>query len=111
MRKTMQHLDDEHMRLYEWSGAGTGLTVPAKSKRTHSWHASYSVLTMMTSLLILSGCNSKSPAESANEQAAGEIKMKEGALYEEATPKPAAEDSPEAAGYALGEAPAEGPAR
>ncbi len=107
MRKTMQHLDDEHMRLYEWSGAGTGFTVPAKSKRTHSWHASYSVLAVMTSLLILSGCNSKSPAESANEQAVGEIKMKEGALYEEATSSPAVAESPEAAGYAMGEVPAE----
>jgi len=78
MRKTMQHLDDEHMRLYEWSGAGTGLTVPAKSKRTHSWHASYSVLAVMTSLLILSGFNSRSPAESASGQGIGDIKMKEG---------------------------------
>ncbi|MBU4499803.1 MAG: hypothetical protein KKG40_06290 [Gammaproteobacteria bacterium] len=111
MRKTLKHLEDEHMRLYEWSGAGAGCPVPARSKRTHPWHASYSVLAMMTSLLILSGCQSKSPAESASERRSGETNLKEGALYEEATPKPATEESPEAAGYALGAAPAEAPAR
>jgi len=35
MRKTSQHLNDEHMRLYEWNGVGPGiaLSLPAKSKR------------------------------------------------------------------------------
>jgi hypothetical protein len=78
MRKTTQHLNDEHMVLYEWSGAGTVGHGPVKSKRTHPWHASYSVLAVMTSLLILSGFNSRSPAESASGQGVGDIKMKEG---------------------------------
>ena len=52
---TPQHLDDEHMRLYEWSGAGTGMrhALPFGSKRSHPWHASYGVLAVLTSLLIL----------------------------------------------------------
>ena len=70
MFKTMQHLDDEHMRLYEWSGAGAGMAIriPEKSKRTHAWHASYSVLALLTSLLALNGCDRKGPAEQAGEQ-------------------------------------------
>jgi len=65
MYKTTQHLNDEHMRLYEWCGAGAvmPLAIPAKSKRTHSWHASYDVLALMTSLLILNGCENKGPAK------------------------------------------------
>jgi hypothetical protein len=78
MRKTTQHLDDEHMVLYEWSGAGTFGHGPEKSKRTHPWHASYSVLAVMASLLILSGFNSKTPAEPASGQGLGNIKMKKG---------------------------------
>jgi len=78
MRKTMQHLNDEHIMLYEWSGVGTVGHGPAKSKRTHPWHASNSVLAVMTSLLILSGFNSRSPAGPASGQGIGDIKMKEG---------------------------------
>ena len=107
MRKTLQHLDDEHMQLYEWSGAGMVCIAPEKSKRTHSWHASYSVLAVMTSLLVLSGCNSKNPAESASQSGVGDIKIKEGSLNEEATSKPAAAESSEAAGHAMGKGPAE----
>jgi len=67
MRKIPQYLNDEHMKLYEWSGAGAGiaLSLPAKSKRTHPWHASYAVLATLTSLLILNGCISKPSAEQA----------------------------------------------
>ena len=71
MFKTTQHLNDEHMRLYEWSGAGAVViepAIPVRSKRTHSWHASYDVLALLTSLLILNGCDSKGPAEQAGEQ-------------------------------------------
>lgn len=70
MYKTTQHLNDEHMRLYEWSGAGAVIqpAIPEKSKRTHSWHASYDVLALLTSLLILNGCDNKGPAEQAGEQ-------------------------------------------
>jgi hypothetical protein len=107
MRKTTQHLDDEHMRLYEWSGAGMGCHIPAKSKRTHPWHASYSVLAVMTSLLILNGCNTQSPAERVVE----DMKIKGETLYEEAMSKPVPTESPEAAGYAMDEASAEQPAR
>lgn len=78
MRKTTQHLNDEHMVLYEWCGARTVGHGPAKSKRTHPWHASYSVLAVMTSLLILSGFSSRSPAEPASGQGIGDIKMKAG---------------------------------
>ena len=71
MFKTTQHLNDEHMRLYEWSGAGAVViepAIPVRSKRTHSWHASYDVLALLTSLLILNGCDGKGPAEKAGEQ-------------------------------------------
>lgn len=72
MYQTTQHLDDEHMRLYEWSGAGAGTTllgaIPEKSKRTHAWHASYGVLALLTSLLALNGCDSKGPVEQAGDQ-------------------------------------------
>jgi len=109
MRKTMQYLDDEHMQLYEWSGAGAGTIcdIPAQSKRTDSWHAVYRVLALMGSLLTLSACNTPGPAE----QAAGELNMKAGSQYEQATSRPAPAESPEAAGYAMGEVPAGQPAR
>lgn len=70
MYKTTQHLNDEHMRMYEWSGAGVVLPPAnlAKSKRTHSWHASYDVLALLTSLLILNGCDNKSLARQAGKQ-------------------------------------------
>lgn len=113
MRKTTQHLDDEHMQLYEWCGAGAGTIcdIPAQSKRTHRWPAACGVLALMSSLLILSACKTQSPAEQASEQAVGEMSMKAGALYEEATSRPASAQSPEAAGYAMGEVPAEQPVR
>ena len=70
MHKTMPHLNDEHMQLYEWSGSGTEIafSTPAKSKRAHPWHASYAVLAVLTSLLILNGCDKQGPAERAGEQ-------------------------------------------
>ncbi len=68
MRTTMQHLNDEHMQLYEWSGAGIASAIPARSKRTHPWHASYGVLAVLTSLLILNGCDNAGTAERAGEQ-------------------------------------------
>ncbi|OJW42234.1 MAG: hypothetical protein BGO60_13780 [Thiobacillus sp. 65-1059] len=68
MRTTMQHLNDEHMQLYEWSGAGIASAIPAGSKRSHPWHASYGVLAVLTSLLILNGCDNAGTAERAGEQ-------------------------------------------
>lgn len=109
MRKTPQALDDEHMQLYEWCGAGAGTVcdIPAQSTRTYPWHAACSVLALMSGLLTLAGCNTPSPAE----QAVGETNMKAGSLYEEAASRPATAESPEAAGHAMGEALAEQPAR
>ncbi len=71
MHKTMQHLNDEHMRLYEWSGAGSGTLLqgaPEKSIRTHAWFAPYAILALLASLLALSGCDSQGPVEQAGEQ-------------------------------------------
>lgn len=35
----------------------TASDAPRKSKRTHAWHASYAVLAVLTTQLLLSGCN------------------------------------------------------
>lgn len=78
MHKPTQHLNDEHMRLYEWSGAGMQIAFPAKSKRTHPWHASYGVLALLTSLLALNACDNTGPTEQAGEQLDQAVKeMKE----------------------------------
>ncbi len=84
MHQTMQHLNDEHMRLYEWSGAGAGTMLsgasPESTKRTHAWHASYGVLTLLTSLLALNGCDNTAPVEQASkqvDQAAREMQKEE----------------------------------
>jgi hypothetical protein len=67
---------------------------------------------MVSSLLMLSACNTQTPAEQASEQAAGEMNMKAGSLYEETPTKPAATaESPETVGHAMGEVPPEQPAR
>ena len=102
MHKTMPHLNDEHLQLYEWSGTGIGISIPAKSKRTHPWHASYGVLALLTSLLILNGCDNQGPAEQASEQI--EQGMKGQPLYDDAASRPM---PPEAAGPAADEAPAQ----
>jgi hypothetical protein len=98
---TTRHLDDEHMRLYEWSGAGTGMphALPAGSKRSHPWHASYGVLAVLTTLLIL-GCDNKGPAEQTGEQvgeAVEDMKSEAGNPAEDATPPsdPAQEGAPD----------------
>lgn len=93
MSKTMLHLNDEHMQLYEWSGAGTDIAVsmPAKSKRAHPWQASYAVLGVLTSLMILSGCDKQGPAEQAGEQmdrSGQEMKTEANAQFDEPTAKP-----------------------
>jgi len=70
MRKHIPH-PDEHMALYEWCGAGTGGTgfpAPAESKRSHPWHASYGVLTVLTSLLLMYGCDRQPPAGQVGEK-------------------------------------------
>lgn len=86
----MKHLDDEHMQLYEWSGAGAGIAfgMPAKSRRTHPWHASCAVLSVLTSLLILNGCNNTS-AELTREQATLEAQGDEAPPGDATTAQPA----------------------
>lgn len=87
MSKTMPHLNDEHMQLYEWSGIGIGeASIPAKSKRPHPCRASYAVLGVLTSLLILNGCDNQDSAERASEQI--KQRMKDQPLYDDATSQP-----------------------
>src|SRR5512139_587397 len=70
MKQILKYLNDEHMRLYEWNGLRGAMSGPGeeRSKRTHSWHASYAVLAVLTSLLILNGCEKQGAAEQASEQ-------------------------------------------
>lgn len=92
MKRNMKHLNDEHMRLYEWSGLGTQMVSlhPTKSKRTHPWHASYSVLAVLTSLLILNGCDKQRAIEQASEQLGQPVQEpREQPLHEEAGAQPA----------------------
>jgi hypothetical protein len=86
----MKHLNDEHMQLYEWSGAGAGIafSMPAKSSRTHPWHASCAVLSVLTSLLILNGCNSNTSAPTS-EQAALEPRKDQASPSDVTTTQPA----------------------
>jgi hypothetical protein len=101
MKPTQKHLNDEHMRLYEWSGLGaqTAAPLPDRSKRTHAWHASYSVLAVLTSLLILNGCDKQTAAEQASEQVGQAAQEPPEPLYDNTTaPDPADAAAPAAAG-------------
>ena len=84
MQTSQKYLNDEHMRLYEWNAAGNGTVIPAKSKRSHSWQASYAVLAVLTSLLILNGCDNKAAAERDTSQAALDAMDEPRPLYDEA---------------------------
>lgn len=97
MHLISRHLNDEHMRLYEWSGAGTGMShqVHLRPKRSHSWHASYAVLAVLTSLLILNGCNDTGPTEEASAQAERAMREMEEAAALAAVP-PTGRDRTEA---------------
>ena len=102
------HLNDEHMQFYEWSGAGTGMqhavmqhAALPRSKRSHPWHASYAVLALLTSLLIVSGCDSKGPTEKAGEQVGKAREEEAGKRIDEA---PAEPGPPQEAGRGLDEA-------
>jgi hypothetical protein len=92
MSKTTLHLNDEHMQLYEWSGIGTEIAaMPAKSMRAHPWQASYAVLGVLTSLMILNGCDKQGPAERAGEQvdrSVQEMKAEANALFDSPAPNP-----------------------
>jgi len=106
MSKITPHLNDEHMQLYEWSGIGAGIAInmPARSRRAHPWQASTAVLGVLTSLMILNGCDKQGPAERAGEQvdqSVREMKKEPNALFE----SPAANPGPaEEAGRTLDEA-------
>jgi hypothetical protein len=41
---------------------------PQKSKRTHSGHASYAVLAVLTTALLLNGCDTDVPAEQTSDR-------------------------------------------
>lgn len=111
MQTTQKYLNDEHMRLYEWNAAGNGTVIPAKSKRSHSWQASYAVLAVLTSLLILNGCSNKASAERDTSQAAIDAVDEPRPSYDEAiaplepveAAAPAAEDMDAQAAEGAGE--------
>lgn len=88
----MKHLNDEHMRLYEWSGAGAGAVfdIPAKSGRAHPWHAPCTTMAVLASLLMLNGCNSDTSSELTREQAALDAQGDEAPPSGSATAQPAA---------------------
>ncbi|HEY9097795.1 MAG TPA: hypothetical protein VIN38_02895 [Thiobacillus sp.] len=56
-----------HPTIQRFAGA-TAVCAPRKSKRTHAWHASYAVLAVLTTLLMLNGCDKQGPAEQAGSQ-------------------------------------------
>jgi hypothetical protein len=70
--KTMRHLDDEHMRLYEWSGAGAAMprALSAGPRRMQRWQASSAVLAVLATVLILNACDNETPLQTADEQVA-----------------------------------------
>lgn len=69
MKMSIKHLNDEHMRMYEWSRLGPhAAESSARPRRAHPWHASYSVLAALTTLLILNGCDTQTAAEQGSEQ-------------------------------------------
>lgn len=112
--KPIKHLNDEHMRLYEWSGLGaqTAVALTARSKRSHPWHASYGVLAVLTGLLILNGCDRQTAAEQASEQVGQAAQDPPEPLYDNTTAPadaaaPTAPGMDEAPPAALGEPPAE----
>ena len=103
MKTVTKHLNDEHMQMYEWSGLDgqTAVLLPARSKRTHAWHASYSVLAALTTLLILNGCDAQRTAEQASEQV-GQA-AKEQPLFDDTAAQPAPADAGAPAAENMGE--------
>lgn len=70
MKSTAKYLNDEHMRHYEWSGISraTPLAPAQAATRSHAWHASYGVLAVLTTLLILNGCDRDTTAERSSDE-------------------------------------------
>jgi hypothetical protein len=113
--KPIKHLNDEHMRLYEWSGLGaqTAAALSDRPTRSHPWHASYGVLAVLTSLLILNGCDQQTAAEQASEQVGQVAQEPPEPLYDSTTAPadaaaPAAPGMDEAPPAAMGEPATEG---
>jgi hypothetical protein len=109
MKQPMKYLNDEHMQQYEWSGLGDGMAgpCPARSKRTHPWHASYSVLAVLTSLLILNGCDKQSSAEQASELVGQAAQETEQPLFDDSPTPPAYPEAAAPAAEGMGEPAAE----
>ncbi|MBN8759992.1 MAG: hypothetical protein J0I94_06145 [Thiobacillus sp.] len=112
MKHPAPHLADEHMNLYEWNGNVAHFGFPAETRRSHRWHASYGVLAVLTSLLLLNGCDRQGPAEAAGEridQAVEDTQDKATELYNGVVGEPgpaerageAVDDAREAAGEKL----------
>lgn len=65
MKTTARYLNDEHMRLYEWNGLRSATALaPEATKRSHAWHASYGVLAILATMLLLNGCDRTDTAQS-----------------------------------------------
>lgn len=91
MKTSTRHLDDEHMKLYEWQGGVMRPVTAEETRRPRRWHASYAVLALFTSLLVLGGCERQGPAEAAGEridEAVEDVRDRAGQLYDEIIPEP-----------------------
>lgn len=91
MKLTAPHLADEHMTFYEWNGNTPRFGVARNASRGHRWQASASVLAVLATLLILTGCDRQSPVEANSEKTApaGEDTREQAAdLYDEIKPQP-----------------------
>lgn len=115
MQRTAKYLSDEHMQMYEWNGLSSELGFPrGDAKRTHAWHASYGVLAVLTTLLLLNGCDRQGAAEQASD-AVGQTVQEQPRADSAAQPDsaeaaaPSAEGMSEAAPAATTEPPADNP--
>ena len=116
MKPIAPHLTDEHMNFYEWNGGIARFGSAQESHRAGPWRISYGVLAVLTSLLILNGCDRQGPAEAAGEkidQTVEETRERAADLYDEVTPQPpgpaeqageALDDAREAAGEKIEDA-------
>ncbi len=68
MKKPAPHLADEHMNLYEWCGGVASFGLPVETRRPRRWHASYGALAVLTSLLVLNGCDRQGPLDQTGDQ-------------------------------------------
>lgn len=66
MQTCNEYLNDAGRPTSPQLTSASGAAAP-KSKRTHSWHASYAVLAVMTSVLLVSGCDKGTTEQAATE--------------------------------------------